>query len=222
MHSSHDLCMNLYFSSRSYHFSSHAFRHSWPHNLAFGSVAECTTHEQTSLWHSNTYTQKRTHTHTQDSCRRRSRGSRRGNYALMDIIAALHWVHDNICWNGRRCLVTSRSWVTIGELPIANLLMISPMARGKEREYHALWNVCVCASEMCFEQRLLSIYPTLVRPFSCQLSNSLSLLLYFLYQYICLSNFAALLNPSSLVPPVLPVSSATCVQAVVLIAKYGD
>lgn len=58
-------------------------------------------------------------------------GSRRGNYALMDIIAALHWVHDNIAEMGG----DPANITLIGHdrgAAIANLLMISPMARGKD------------------------------------------------------------------------------------------
>lgn len=57
-------------------------------------------------------------------------GSRRGNYALMDIIAALHWVHDNVGEMGGDV----GNITLVGHdrgAAIANLLMISPMARGK-------------------------------------------------------------------------------------------
>lgn len=59
-------------------------------------------------------------------------GSKRGNYALMDIIAALHWVQDNIAEIGG-----DPSNVTLlghgRGAALANLLMLSPMARGENR-----------------------------------------------------------------------------------------
>lgn len=56
-------------------------------------------------------------------------GSRRGNYALMDIIAGLHWVHDNVGELGG----DSSNITVVGHgsgASLANLLMMSPMARG--------------------------------------------------------------------------------------------
>lgn len=57
-------------------------------------------------------------------------GSKRGNYALMDIIAGLHWIHDN----GADMGGDSSNITLIGHgsgASLVNLLMISPMGRGK-------------------------------------------------------------------------------------------
>lgn len=57
-------------------------------------------------------------------------GSVRGNYGIMDQVAVLHWIQDNIGeFNGDINNVT-----LIGHgygAAFAHLLMLSPMARGK-------------------------------------------------------------------------------------------
>lgn len=56
-------------------------------------------------------------------------GSARGNYGLMDQVAALHWVQANIGEFGG----DSKNVTIIGQghgAAFVNLLMISPMARG--------------------------------------------------------------------------------------------
>lgn len=58
-------------------------------------------------------------------------GTRRGNYGLMDIIAALRWVQENIGEMGGNpdSVTIIGSGFRGGGL--ANLLMLSPLARGK-------------------------------------------------------------------------------------------
>ncbi|RWS29229.1 neuroligin-2-like protein, partial [Leptotrombidium deliense] len=56
-------------------------------------------------------------------------GTLRGNYGLMDIIAALHWIHDNINEIGG----DSGNVTLVGHnrgASFVNLLMLSPMGRG--------------------------------------------------------------------------------------------
>lgn len=87
-----------------------------------------------------------THTHTHTGFLPTTiEGSRRGNYALMDVIAALHWVHDNIVEMGG-----DAGNITIvghggGGAALVNLLMLSPMARGESR----LLCACVCEHVQC-------------------------------------------------------------------------
>lgn len=57
-------------------------------------------------------------------------GSVRGNYGLMDQVAALHWIQENIGEFGGQ----SDNVTLIGHghgAAFAHLLMISPMAKGK-------------------------------------------------------------------------------------------
>ncbi|GFS94952.1 neuroligin-2 [Nephila pilipes] len=56
-------------------------------------------------------------------------GSARGNYGLMDQVAALHWVQENIAEFGG----DQKNVTIVGQgygAAFVNLLMISPMARG--------------------------------------------------------------------------------------------
>lgn len=56
-------------------------------------------------------------------------GSARGNYGLMDQVAALHWVQENIAEFGG----DFKNVTIVGQghgAAFVNLLMISPMARG--------------------------------------------------------------------------------------------
>ena len=56
----------------------------------------------------------------------------RGNYGLMDQVAALHWVQENIAdFGGEPANVTLLGHGTSGAAA-AHLLMLSPMAKGSE------------------------------------------------------------------------------------------
>lgn len=58
----------------------------------------------------------------------------RGNYGLMDIITALHWVQENIAQFGG----DPRNVTLLGHgygASVAHLLMLSPMSRGDETKY---------------------------------------------------------------------------------------
>lgn len=58
-----------------------------------------------------------------------SEGSAKGNYGLMDQVAALHWVQANIGEFGGN----TKNVTIVGQghgAAFVNLLMISPMARG--------------------------------------------------------------------------------------------
>ena len=57
-------------------------------------------------------------------------GSRRGNYGLMDVMAALHWVQDNVAAVGGDAGNVTLAGHDRGAV-IAHLLMLSPMARGE-------------------------------------------------------------------------------------------
>lgn len=59
-----------------------------------------------------------------------TKGSAQGNYGLMDLVAGLHWLKENLpSFNGDPDKVTLMGHGTGAAL--ANILIVSPVARGK-------------------------------------------------------------------------------------------
>ena len=154
-----------------------------------------------------------THTHT-GFLPTTIEGSRRGNYALMDIIAALHWVHDNIAEMGG----DAGNITLVGHdrgAAIANLLMISPMARGE-------WNACIYGKRIEENSLIWNVLraeiiidPTLV--FICCLllflpASNDCLFITPPCQYVCLSDFAPPLTNVNSLPVMCAPSAATWVS----------
>ena len=83
---------------------------------------------------------KHTHTHT-GFLKTSSKGSAQGNYGLMDLVAGVHWLRENLpAFGGDSNRLTLLGHGTGAAL--ANFLAVSPMAKGqymKKKEE----NVCV-------------------------------------------------------------------------------
>lgn len=59
-----------------------------------------------------------------------SKGSAQGNFGLMDLVAGLHWLHENLpAFHGDPNRVTLMGHGTGAAL--ANILIVSPVASGK-------------------------------------------------------------------------------------------
>lgn len=72
-------------------------------------------------------------------------GNKRGNHAIMDIIAALHWINENINEIGG----DEKNITLVGHgrgAALVNLLMVSPMGQGKVNEKVKLKS---CAKIFC-------------------------------------------------------------------------
>lgn len=65
-------------------------------------------------------------------------GNSRGNFGLMDQVAALHWIQENIQEFGGDPSNVSIMGHGFGAASV-NLLMLSPMAKGKPRAGIAEW-----------------------------------------------------------------------------------
>jgi neuroligin len=59
-----------------------------------------------------------------------NKGSAQGNFGLMDLVAGLHWLHENLpAFNGDPSRVTLMGHGTGAAL--ANMLVVSPVASGE-------------------------------------------------------------------------------------------
>ncbi|CAD1468585.1 unnamed protein product, partial [Heterotrigona itama] len=69
------------------------------------------------------------------------KGSAQGNYGLMDLVAGLHWLHENLgAFGGDPDRLTLFGHGTGAAL--ANFLAVSPMAKGIEKVLTSSFDIC--------------------------------------------------------------------------------